>query len=102
MVDDAELSPEGQREVRGLKRRMDLAMRGMVKVGIEDGSIAPCNPKLVSFAIAGAINWIGTWYEPGGDLPSEEIAREFTRMLTGGLSAAASSANEPAATELRA
>ncbi len=87
MVDDAELSPEGQREVRGLKRRMDLAMRGMVKEGIEDGSIAPCNPKLVSFAIAGAINWIGTWYEPGGDLPSEEIAREFTQMLTGGLAA---------------
>ena len=85
MVDDTELSPEGQHEVRGLKRRMDIALRGLVKEGTRDGSIAPCNPKLVSFAIAGAINWIGTWYEPGGDLPPDEIAREFTQLLTGGL-----------------
>ena len=92
MVDDTELSPEGQREVRALKRRMDVAMRGLVSEGIEDGSVAPCNPKLVSFAIAGAINWIGTWYEPGGDLPHEEIAREYTRMLTGGLPMGATAA----------
>ena len=85
MVDDTELSAEGQRDVRALKRRMDLAMRALVKTGIKDGSIAPCNPKLVSFAIAGAINWIGIWYEPGGDLPPEEIAEEFTQILTGGL-----------------
>ena len=85
MVDDSELSTEGQREVRGLKRRMDLAMRDLVKTGMKDGSIATSNPKLVSFAIAGAINWIGIWYKPGGDLRPEEIAREFTRILTGGL-----------------
>ncbi len=85
MVDDSELSSEGQREVRGLKRRMDLALRGLVKEGMKDGSIASCNPKLVSFAIAGAINWIGNWYRPGGDMRPEEIAREFTQILTGGL-----------------
>ena len=91
MVDDTELSAEGQHEVRSLKRRMDAALRGLVKEGMKDGSIAPCNPKLVSFAIAGAINWVGTWYEPGGDLPPDEIAREFTRILTGGLIPVASS-----------
>ena len=91
MVDDTELSAEGQHEVRSLKRRMDAALRGLVKEGMKDGSIAPCNPKLVSFAIAGAINWVGTWYEPGGDLPPDEIAQEFTRILTGGLIPAASS-----------
>ncbi len=85
MVDDTELSPNGQHEVRGLKRRMDIALRSLVKMGIEDGSIAPCNPKLASFAIAGAINWIGTWYKPGGDLMPDEIALEFSQILTGGL-----------------
>ena len=85
MVDDAELSPNGQHEVRALKRRMDIALRGLVKMGIEDGSIAPCNPKLASFAIAGAINWIGTWYKPGGDMTPDEIAKEFSQILTGGL-----------------
>jgi AcrR family transcriptional regulator len=85
MIDDSELSSEGRREVRDLKRRMDLSMRGFVEDGIEDGSIAPCNPKLVSFAISGAINWIGTWYKPDGDVLPAEISRAFTQILTGGL-----------------
>ncbi len=85
MIDDTELSAEGRREVRELKRRMDVSLRGYVDEGIKDGSIAACTPKLVSFAVSGAINWVGTWYKPDGDLQPEEIAREFTQILTGGL-----------------
>jgi AcrR family transcriptional regulator len=84
-IDDRELSAEGQREVRQLKRRIDDSLRGLVEQGVADGSIAPCQPKLVAFAIAGAINWMGTWYKPTGKLPPEQIAAEFMRILTGGL-----------------
>src|ERR1700744_3650500 len=58
MLDESELSPATRREVRSMKRKMDLTLRGYVEEGIADNSIGPCNPKLVSFAIAGAINWI--------------------------------------------
>lgn len=86
MLDESELSPATRREVRMMKRRMDLTLRSYVEEGIADGSIGQCNPKLVSFAIAGAINWIGTWYRPDGDLRPQEIGAEFARILTGGLS----------------
>ena len=85
MLDESELSPATRREVRAMKRRMDQTLRGFVEEGMADGSIAPCNPKLVAFAIAGAINWIGTWYSPDGDLHSDEISKEFARILTGGV-----------------
>lgn len=85
MIDDAELSAEGQLGVRELKRRIDLSMRTLVTEGIADGSIHPCNPKLVSFAVAGAINWAGTWYRPSGELTPDEIAQQFMHLLTGGL-----------------
>jgi AcrR family transcriptional regulator len=85
MLDESELSPATRREVRTMKRRMDLTLRGYVEEGIADGSIGPCNPKLVSFAIAGAINWIGTWYRPDGELTPKEIAAEYARILTSGL-----------------
>jgi AcrR family transcriptional regulator len=85
MLDESELSPATRREVRTMKRRMDLTLRGYVEEGIADGSIGPCHPKLVSFAIAGAINWIGTWYRPDGELRPREIGAEFARILTGGL-----------------
>ncbi len=85
MLDETELSPATRREVRTMKRRLDMTLRGYVEEGIEDGSIEPCNPKLVSFAIAGAINWIGSWYRPDGALSPCEIATEYARILTKGL-----------------
>jgi hypothetical protein len=85
MLDESELSPATRREVRTMKRRLDSTLRGYVEEGIADGSIRPCNPKLVSFAIAGAINWIGTWYHPDGDLSPREIAAAYAQILTGGL-----------------
>lgn len=88
MLDDSELSPGTRREVRALKRRMDRTLRAYVDEGIADGSIGPCNPKLVSFAIAGAINWIGTWYRPEGEMQAEEIAQQFAKLFTRGVTAA--------------
>jgi AcrR family transcriptional regulator len=85
MIDDSELSKETRRGVRNLKRRIDISIRELVEAGIKDKSIAPCNPKLVSFAIAGAINWAGTWYKPTGELSPDEIAQAFTQILTGRL-----------------
>ena len=84
-LDDSELSEHTRRQVRNLKRRIDAAIRGYIEEGIADGSIAQCNAKMASFAIAGAINWIGVWYRPGGGLGAEEIVAEFTRLLTSGL-----------------
>lgn len=85
MLDDSELSPAARREVRTLKRRIDAAIREYIEDGIADGSIAACNPKLAAFAAAGAINWIGTWYKPGGEMTGEEIASGFAELLTRGL-----------------
>ena len=87
MIDDSELSADTRRGVRDLKRRVDASIRELVTAGMVDGSITECSPKLVSFAIAGAINWAGTWYKPGGELQPKQIAVEFTRILTGGLGA---------------
>lgn len=84
-LDDSELSAKARREVRTLKRRIDAAIREYVEQGIADGSIAPCNPKLASFAMAGAINWIGVWYRPDGELSAEDVAAAFATLLTDGL-----------------
>jgi AcrR family transcriptional regulator len=85
MLDDSVLSPATRREVRSLKRRIDASIRLYIENGIADGSVAPCHVKLASFAIAGAINWIGTWYQPGGPLSAAEIGQEFAHLLTEGL-----------------
>jgi AcrR family transcriptional regulator len=85
MLDENELSSETRKQVRALKRRIDVSIRAYIEEGIGDGSIAPCDPKLASFAMSGAINWIGTWYKPAGALSGAEIAAHFATLLTEGL-----------------
>lgn len=85
MLDENELSLITRKEVRSLKRRIDATLRSYIEEGIKDKSIAPCNPKLASFAMSGAINWIGTWYKPTGELSGAEIAFYFADLLTEGI-----------------
>jgi len=91
-LDDADLSADAFAEVRKYKRKIDRRLRTFVQEGIDDGTIMPCDPKIAAFSIAGALNWIGHWYEPEGALSAEEIATQFTRTLTMGLAAGRPSA----------
>jgi AcrR family transcriptional regulator len=91
MLDENELSSETRKQVRALKRRIDDSIRGYIEEGISDKSIAPCDAKLASFAMSGAINWIGTWYKPAGALSGLEIAAHFAYLLTDGLRTRSSS-----------
>jgi AcrR family transcriptional regulator len=84
-LDEGDLSSEAFAEVRGYKRKIDRRVRTFIQEGIADGSIAPCDPKIAAFSIAGALNWMCIWYKPKGDLSAEEIATQFARTLTQGL-----------------
>jgi AcrR family transcriptional regulator len=97
MLDENELSAETRKQVRALKRRIDASIRGYIEEGIADRSITLCDPKLASFAMSGAINWIGTWYKPTGQLGGQEIATHFSHLLTEGLRTRASASRRRAA-----
>jgi AcrR family transcriptional regulator len=84
-LDEGDLSGKARAEVRAYKRKIDRRLRSFIQEGIEDGSIAPCDCKIAAFSIAGALNWICMWYEPEGALSPEEIASQFVRTLTQGL-----------------
>ncbi len=84
-IDQGDLSSDALTEVKAYKRKIDRRLRSFIREGLEDGSIAECDPKLAAFSIAGALNWICTWYEPDGPLSPEEIASHFSRTLTRGL-----------------
>jgi AcrR family transcriptional regulator len=98
MLDENELSIETRKEVRALKRRIDASIRVYIEEGIADKSIAPCDAKLASFAMSGAINWIGNWYKPSGPLSATEIAGHFTHLFTEGLRARTAASTRRSAT----
>ena len=83
--DVRDLTEHNRKIVRLAKKKIDRAFRDYIGQGIKDGSIRPCDVKLSAFAIAGALNWIGHWYQPNGALEAEAIAGEFAIRLTEGL-----------------
>jgi len=73
------------RRVIGKRDRFDRGIRSVLAAGIEDGSFAPGDPKLLAFAILGAVNWITRWFDPRGPASSQQIARVFADYLVAGL-----------------
>lgn len=84
---DELLSPAGLARMRDLKRPIDAAMRTMIAEGIEEGSIAPCDAKLLAFTIAGALNWPARWYNAAGERSAAELAEAMVAMLATGFAA---------------
>ena len=48
--------------IKALKSEIDQGIRRLIREGVQDGSIHPCDPKMTAFALAGALNWIAHWY----------------------------------------
>jgi len=84
-VEEQDLGPSMGRRIKQLKSQIDQGIRRLVRAGIEDGSIRDCDPKMTSFALAGALNWIGYWYRSGAALTPAQIADRFVDLFDHGL-----------------
>lgn len=73
------------KKVIAKRDRFDRGFRRILKEGIDNGLFAPSDPKLLTFAILGAINWIPRWFDPSGRATSDEIAEVFADYLVAGL-----------------
>jgi len=77
-AEDQDLGPAMSGRIRGLKSEIDQRIRGLIKAGIADGSVQPCDPKMTAFAIAGALNWISHWYHKDASLDPDEVGEAFS------------------------
>jgi len=84
-AEDLNLSGDLQSHVKTLKSEIDQGIRKLIRDGIADKSIAPCDPKMTAFALAGALNWIAHWYRDNQGLKPADIALAFVNMFDHGL-----------------
>lgn len=85
-VGEDPLPPPSRRKLRRLKRQIDHEFRRLIAQGVEEGSLAPCDPKMAAFVLGGALSWIGRWYRPDGPFSPDEIAEHCIATLLNGLS----------------
>jgi AcrR family transcriptional regulator len=79
------LSPSLLNEVVAKRDLFDRGLRGFVQEGMDQGLFIDGDPKMITFALLGAVNWIPRWFDPAGELTSEQIAQAFADYLVGGL-----------------
>ncbi len=86
LLEENALGPADHAKLVAQRDRFEHGLRAFVRDGIEDGSVVPCDPKLVIFAIMGAINWIPKWFRHSGEWKpaelTEALAGLFDRMLS--------------------
>ena len=84
-VGDEQVPPESRKELRRLKSAIDQEFRRLVAEGVAEGSLQPCDPKMTAFVIAGALSWIGRWYQPDGEYTPEQVAQQCIATLCDGV-----------------
>jgi len=84
-AEEQDLSPAMSRHIKALKSEIDQGIRRLIREGVQDGSIGPCDPKMAAFALAGALNWIAHWYREDRSLTGAEIADAFVTIFEAGM-----------------
>ena len=79
------LSPALLKRVVAKRDLFDKGMRSIIQDGIDQGVFIPGDPKMIEFAIMGAVNWIAKWFDPAGPMTSQQIGDAFAEYLVGGL-----------------
>ena len=84
-VGEEPLPLANRQELGQLKLALDREFRSIVQSGLDDASFEPCDPKIAAFTLAGALNWMGRWFDASGPLSKEEVALRTTDVLLNGL-----------------
>lgn len=81
------LSEDLLSEIVAMRDRYERGIRDIIKEGQKEGVFVRCDPKLTTFAILGAVNWITKWFSLEGPLTAREIGEQFAEMFLRSLSA---------------
>jgi TetR/AcrR family transcriptional regulator len=84
-LDPEALSPPLLKKIIAKRDQFDHGIRDIIQQGMDDGAFAPGDPKMIEFAMMGAVNWIAKWFDPAGPATSQQIGDAFADYLVGGL-----------------
>src|SRR3954464_14929921 len=78
------LTPGHLKAVIIRRDRFEHGVRRILEEGMTSGAFVRGNPKLLAFALFGAVNWIPRWFSPEGPATSQAIADLFADVFVAG------------------
>jgi AcrR family transcriptional regulator len=85
LLDLEALTPAHLKAVIARRDRFERGVRQVLEDGIAEGHFGAGDPKLLAFAMFGAVNWIPRWFNPEGAATSQQIADLFADFFIRGL-----------------
>jgi TetR/AcrR family transcriptional regulator len=86
LMEEQALEPGDRAKLVRQRDRFERSLRALVKEGIEDGSVVPCDPKLAIFVILGAMNWVAKWFKPSGAWTPAQLTLALSQIFERALS----------------
>ena len=81
LTEENALLPDDYAELLQQRDRFEIALRDLVRAGIADGSIVPCDPKLAVFTILGAVHWVSKLFNQSGPWSADAVSTALTDLL---------------------
>ena len=79
------LSPAARAAVMKGIKDTDQVVRDLIREGIDEGSIAPCDPAITAAVIFGAFNWTMHWRPKDDEAWAEKAADQLLQPILDGL-----------------
>jgi len=79
------LTPAHLKAAIGRRDEFERGVRQVLEEGMRSGVFNEGDPKLLAFAMFGAVNWIPRWFKPEGPASSKTIADLFADLFVAGL-----------------
>ncbi len=73
-------------QIISVRDEFEGRLRDLVEQGVADGSIVPCNSKLVVFSLLGSVNWTQRWFRQGGRWSNDQVAAGIAEIINRSLS----------------
>jgi AcrR family transcriptional regulator len=80
-----EFEPAAREENDRSRKRLEQQLLKVIKRGVAEGVFSTANPKVSMYACFGAINWLYSWYQQGGQLSEDQVSNALVYQLVNGL-----------------
>jgi TetR/AcrR family transcriptional regulator len=81
LTEEHALTPADRAQLVEQRDAFERELRNLVKEGIRDGSIVPCDPKLTVFVLLGAVHWVPKWFTLKGAWTDAQVSAAIGELL---------------------
>jgi TetR/AcrR family transcriptional regulator len=87
LLEENALEPASAVRIVRIRDAFEKRLRGLVELGVADGSIVATDPKLAVFMLLGAVHWVTKWFSPNGIWTADDATAALIELATRGLAA---------------